>query len=126
MHLCGTGPIAQAIHRVIARTPLKWSTRIGLHGSWGTGKTTVLNYLQQIAEKNGDIVVRFSAWSAGGEGGIIAQFYDALNSELGNRQIEVPPALKAKSAARWALRKTKPATEVAESAADIAGLGKLL
>ena len=39
-------PVAMAISNVIDTAPREWSTRIGLYGQWGDGKTTVLNFLQ--------------------------------------------------------------------------------
>lgn len=107
-------PIAQGIHRVIAATPKGWSTRIGLYGRWGTGKTSVLNFLEQMETSVNAIVVRFSAWSAVGEGEIVAQFYDELTDELKKKGFGAPFSASAK---RWAQRivaHSKGAGEVAK------------
>ena len=78
-------PVARAIHRVIATAPPSYSTRIGLYGSWGSGKTSVLNFLEEICRERDprtEVVVRFSAWQATGESGVIALFYRELLAQL--------------------------------------------
>lgn len=91
-------PIARAIHRVIATTPAGWATRIGLYGRWGTGKTSVLNFLEEQEKQAGNLVVRFSAWSAVGEAGVIALLYESLDAKLSESGVAIP-------ASSW-LRKT--------------------
>ncbi|MFJ2689428.1 P-loop NTPase fold protein [Pseudomonas sp. NPDC087336] len=81
-------PVASSIYRTIKAAPPDWSTRIGLYGPWGSGKTSVLNFLEKIAESKGDIVVRFSAWNAIGESGVIALFYTALTDRLKRQGVQ--------------------------------------
>ena len=76
-------PVAKLLYRMITATPLGWSTRIGLYGQWGSGKTSVLNFLQQIAEDKDDIVIRLPAWRTTGEQEFIVQFYLQLAQVLG-------------------------------------------
>ncbi|QLG93200.1 hypothetical protein HZF02_15070 [Pseudomonas yamanorum] len=89
--------LSKSVLRAIEGTPDDWSIRIALHGKWGTGKTSVLNFIEaQIGEQNHHIsrdpdslkvvVVRFSAWNASGEGGVITRFYEALSEQLPIRQ----------------------------------------
>jgi KAP family P-loop domain len=54
-------PVAESIYRICRYTPVSYSTRIGLYGAWGSGKTSVLNFIEEIAKPNGDVIVRFSA-----------------------------------------------------------------
>lgn len=104
----GRFAVARAIHRVIVNAPAGWSTRIGLYGRWGSGKTSVLNLLENIERDNGSIVVRFSAWSASGETGVIALFHDALRRTLGQHGISLPWTNRVKAATspimRWIRR----------------------
>lgn len=89
--------IARAVHRTIEASPKNWSTRIGLYGSWGSGKTSIFNLLGEIS---GDwIVVRFSAWSAASEGGVLSLFYDALRRKLQERGIKISWFAKVKRVA---------------------------
>lgn len=95
--LNGVG-VARAIHRVIHATPPLWSTRIGLYGVWGSGKTSILNLLQKIEEADGALVVRFSAWAASSDSNVIAQFYQALAKKLQDEQIQLSRTHRLKSA----------------------------
>lgn len=75
-------PVARLVYRMITATR-GWSTRIGLYGPWGSGKTSLLNFLQQIAEEKDDIVIRLPAWRTTGEQEFIVQFYLQLAQVLG-------------------------------------------
>lgn len=57
-------PIAKSISNIIATAPLQWSTRIGLFGPWGDGKTSVLNFVEQQQREAGNIVIRYAPWGA--------------------------------------------------------------
>lgn len=81
---------ARAIHRIIKSSPAGWSTRIGLYGTWGSGKTSILNLLGEMEKGGGSIVIRFSAWSVIGETGLLRLFYDELVRELTTAGIPVP------------------------------------
>ena len=59
--------IAQSISKVIQASPLDWSTRIGVYGGWGDGKTSLLNFLEKQQNDAGNIVIRYSSWGAGNE-----------------------------------------------------------
>lgn len=88
--------VARAMHRFLKTTPPSWSTRIGLFGRWGSGKTSILNLLRTLEEADGALVVSFSAWSATGEAGVIAKFYETLAERLRQEQIRLPVAQRAK------------------------------
>lgn len=88
--------VARAIHRVIASSPSGWSTRIGLYGRWGTGKTSVLNFLEAIESESRSLVVRMSAWSAVNESDLIATLYEALDQKLAKSSDPVPAASRLK------------------------------
>lgn len=107
--LLGASKIANAIHRAILNAPTSWSTRIGLYGAWGSGKTSILNLLEQIEIDDGSIVVRSSAWSAVGEAGILHLLYSELTKQFLRKNIKVPKigvaknvALKAKGSGKIA------------------------
>jgi hypothetical protein len=85
--------VARALHRSIATAPAGWSTRIGLYGPWGSGKTSVLRLLAQLERERGNVVVQFSAWRATGEGGVLGLFYEALVDQLRRDGINVEPIL---------------------------------
>lgn len=81
---------ARTIHRIIQSSPAGWSTRIGLYGTWGSGKTSILNLLGEMERRGGSIVIRLSAWSAIGETGLLRLFYDELALELTAAGVPVP------------------------------------
>ncbi|CAK9888766.1 MULTISPECIES: KAP family P-loop NTPase fold protein [Pseudomonas] len=82
--------IARSVLRSIESAPDSWSTRIGLYGKWGSGKTSVLNFIEEQARIRNEskrdgitwVVVRFSAWDAEGRDGVIQRFYQALLEQL--------------------------------------------
>jgi hypothetical protein len=80
--LLGGTATARSIHRMIRAAPFNWSTRIGLYGSWGSGKTSVLNLLRLLEEDDGAIVLGFSAWSANSECDVLRTFYSLLSARL--------------------------------------------
>lgn len=104
-------PVAKLVYRMITATPLGWSARIGLYGQWGSGKTSVLNFLQQIAEKNDDIVIRLPAWRTTGEQEFIVQFYLALADTLQRSGVGEPFK-------HWTKRQSKKIAEILEKAAN--------
>ncbi|WP_339071616.1 P-loop NTPase fold protein [Pseudomonas idahonensis] len=103
--------MAKLVYRMITATPLGWSARIGLYGQWGSGKTSVLNFLQQIAEKNDDIVIRLPAWRTTGEQEFIVQFYLALADTLQRSGVGEPFK-------HWTKRQSKKVAEILEKAAN--------
>ncbi|MFL9881348.1 P-loop NTPase fold protein, partial [Herbaspirillum rhizosphaerae] len=74
--------VARAINQFIQTSPKGWSTRIGLYGPWGSGKTSILNLLKTIEEKQHSVVLSFSAWSAVEESDVISLFYEKLRECL--------------------------------------------
>lgn len=106
--LLGSFAIARALHRIIRSTPIGWSTRIGLYGRWGTGKTSVLNLLEKLEIGQESIVVRLSAWSASGESGVLSLIYEALAKKLGESGVALPWTGQAKRAVQKAKRFVAP------------------
>jgi predicted KAP-like P-loop ATPase len=54
-------PFAREIYG-IATGPRDWSVRVGIYGEWGTGKTSVLEFIAAMARRDGQIVIRFNPW----------------------------------------------------------------
>lgn len=55
-------PVAQEIYGIATTGPKEWSVRVGIYGEWGTGKTSVLNFIETMAITDGNIAVRFNPW----------------------------------------------------------------
>jgi hypothetical protein len=54
---------AHSIYQLIHGAPKEWSLRIGIFGRWGEGKTTVLNFIEQMAERDECPVAKFNPWA---------------------------------------------------------------
>ncbi len=55
---------AHSIYQLILSAPKEWSLRIGIFGRWGEGKTTVLNYIEEMAIKDSCPVAKYNPWAA--------------------------------------------------------------
>ncbi len=53
---------AQEIYRIASGGLRDWSVRIGVYGEWGSGKTSVLNFVESMALKDGHLIFRFNPW----------------------------------------------------------------
>ena len=54
---------AAEIAGVIHATPAEWSTRIGVFGKWGEGKSTVLRFMSEMLTGSDDVVFTFNPWA---------------------------------------------------------------
>lgn len=66
---------------------------IGLEGSWGSGKTSILNMVETELSKDKEsiVIIKFSPWLYTDRDQLISQFFAQLNYELklfGNQKIE--------------------------------------
>lgn len=93
-------PVAESMYRAIKATPLGFSTRIGLYGEWGAGKSSVLNFLHLIAMGNEDLVIHVSAWRAVDADSFISTLSEKMSAEV--KRLRLKPnwltALKGKFA----------------------------
>ncbi|PNB74238.1 hypothetical protein C1X64_10975 [Pseudomonas sp. GW456-E7] len=105
-------PVAHSMHRAIRTTPPGFSTRIGLYGEWGAGKTSVLNFLREIALEQGDVVVHVSAWRALDADSFMGTLSEEMSAEIKKRRIKTPQKMTLK---RW----------VASIASGITGLSDM-
>src|SRR5260370_6816215 len=55
-------PIAREIYGIATTGPRDWSVRVGIYGEWGTGKTSVLEFIRSMAQRDKQIVVTFNPW----------------------------------------------------------------
>ena len=55
-------PLAQEIYRIAANGPREWSVRIGVYGEWGSGKTSVLQFIEAMARKDEHVIFSFNPW----------------------------------------------------------------
>lgn len=58
----GRWDFAQELYSLLINAPKEWSVRVGIYGSWGEGKTTVLNFIYEIAKSEKQTIIRFNPW----------------------------------------------------------------
>ncbi len=79
----GRLPIARTLYNAIVKAPQGWSTRLGLFGPWGEGKTSVLRLLADLLQAEStdhgkSIVVVVSAWNAADESAVLEELHESL------------------------------------------------
>jgi KAP-like P-loop domain-containing protein len=72
--------IAKTISDLIANTQTDSALRIGIYGSWGEGKTSVLRFVETLCRKADTPVCWFSVWSAQTQSDLWAALYHELES----------------------------------------------
>lgn len=80
---------AREIYTIASRTPLDWSVRIGIYGSWGEGKTAILKFVDTIAKEDGQIVVWFNPWEYATPEEMWESFVAIILSKLNEAGIDV-------------------------------------
>lgn len=90
--LFGYAPFAQTLTDAICRYRDRDALVLGLHGAWGSGKSTVLKFichnLEQMEEDTRPIVIEFNPWWFSGQENLAKAF-------LGQLQAVLPTKLKA-------------------------------
>jgi predicted KAP-like P-loop ATPase len=76
--------LAETIER---RSPSE-SFVIGIYGEWGSGKSTVLNFVEQYLNESEKppILIRFNPWWFSGQEDLIQRFFNELESGFGDRK----------------------------------------
>lgn len=86
--LLGRAPFVDRLLSQIVSLPSPNSFVFGLHGSWGEGKTSILNLLQQRLAKDPKVItVAFNPWYFANEAALVQAFYSAIEQELQRRYI---------------------------------------
>ena len=84
--LLGRSGFSKQLAEAIAEFTSNDNLTIGLHGSWGSGKTSVLNmalqHLETISSNNTLTVIRFNPWNFTDCSQLINQFFKVLYSNL--------------------------------------------
>jgi hypothetical protein len=88
-------PLAQEVYGIATTGPADWSVRIGIYGEWGTGKTSVLNFVESIGQLANQIVVRFNPWEYTTRDALWRAFVLATYAELKEQIPHIQGAKKA-------------------------------
>jgi hypothetical protein len=107
----GFQPFAELLSRVITLLRAPNGYVIGLHGEWGSGKSTALNFVKAYIEKhNGEAqsdaarihVIDFRPWIVSGHQDLVAAFFKVLSESLRS------------TSANWVRRQGKRAARLAK------------
>jgi hypothetical protein len=97
----GFNAYAEALAGIVAHSRAEFA--VGIFGTWGSGKTTLMRAIETRLKGQDDIVtVWFTAWRYEKEPHLIVPLLDVLREELERRAATGQPAADAKSAARKA------------------------
>ncbi|MEK7468756.1 MAG: P-loop NTPase fold protein [Planctomycetota bacterium] len=79
-------PFADGICKTIRSLSRGSNWIIGIHGPWGDGKTSVLNFIREDLQKDAGIsLVSFNPWRFTDETGMLFGFFHSLASSLGKK-----------------------------------------
>src|SRR5262249_26321111 len=124
---------ASELWQIVGKAPQDWSVRVGVYGRWGEGKTSVLNFLQRFARRDGDITVWFNPWSVRDRDELWNRFAGAIFGRLEEEGIKVEggTTVKIKKVGRLIKDPIQKAAEFNQSSKAIIGgaltlVGKLL
>ena len=85
----GRAPFAKSLADSIMKMDASETFVIGLQGAWGSGKSTVLNfvreYVKQAAEENPILVVNFNPWWFSGSDQLLAEFFQQSREQINKR-----------------------------------------
>jgi len=111
----GYASFAENLAQAIARITPTDGLVVALYGPWGSGKSTVLNFVEAYLSKESGTgiptIVRFNPWWFANREDLIRSFFDQLLGQLAS------PSLLAKSA-RSAVRELQPLMDVFVSVTD--------
>ncbi len=89
--------VATSIYRIIKDQGSDRSVRIGLFGDWGYGKTTITNWVADLAAADGNVVIAFNPWSIRDLSELWLTFGIELHEALERHGVSVPSWTRAKA-----------------------------
>lgn len=93
--LLGFAPFAERLSKVIASLEAPNGYVIGLHGEWGSGKSTALNFVNAFLKRHNDSaeserariqIIDFRPWIVSGHQDLIAAFFKILFENLASKR----------------------------------------
>lgn len=122
--LLGRWPLAKRVANTLTSAPATCSVRVGVFGRWGAGKSSVLNFVKQLVEPDGHVVVEFSPWGCTDSAQMWRAFMAAVVKGLAANGQNVKGAWKVSSKFSKTMDTVKKLGEArAESKAVVHALG---
>ena len=81
--------LATRVYELASDLPKTWAVRIGVCGEWGAGKTSMLGFVGDLAQENGDIVIWFNPWAITNAEQLWFRFMESFLQVLDERNIRV-------------------------------------
>lgn len=81
----GRRPLVDTLDDLLASRKGKASLCVGLDGTWGSGKTTILDELARRHESRGTLVVRFNAWNFRDPDRVVRAYFSLISASLRKR-----------------------------------------
>jgi predicted KAP-like P-loop ATPase len=82
----GYAPFARRLARAVSETPSPEGLVMAIYGAWGTGKSTLLNFVKHeiaaLPEEHRPIVIDFNPWWFEGQQNLAAQFLSQFSARL--------------------------------------------
>ena len=116
--LLGRWAFAKEVFEILSTSPPEWSVRVGLYGDWGSGKTSVMQFIETMARKSANPVVWFNPWRVGPQANLFSAFFDTLVQQAKSEGVDVSTKTKWKT---WLPKIKKLTTQIASTANDTAG-----
>jgi len=86
----GYAPFAKRLAQSIARLSRAEGHVVALYGSWGFGKTTMLNYVRHYLSEMGSgeqpIIVTYNPWWFSGHEDLVRAFFDQLRAQVEDQE----------------------------------------
>ncbi len=114
-------PFAREIYGIATTGPRDWSVRIGIYGEWGTGKTSVLEFISEMVKQDQQILIRFNPWEHSTKDSLWRAFVLAIFSDPTLAKIAGAKRARAKGLISTFLKGTNIAKSGAEIFNDKAG-----
>lgn len=92
--LLGRAGFSREIASLAIAGPVGWSSRIGIYGRWGEGKTSVMRLARSILDGQGHLVADFNPWGCRSSEEMIELLATELLSLAKRAKLEVPGVLR--------------------------------
>lgn len=88
--LLGRSAFSKRIATAITNLKTGDSTVIGLYGAWGSGKTSIINMIEEELERtqSGILVIRFNPWNRIEGTNLISEFFQVVKENINKEDID--------------------------------------
>ena len=98
--LLGRYAFSKRMATAIANLATGDSTVVGLYGAWGSGKTSVINMVEEELEQSnsGMLVIRFNPWNRIESSNLITEFFQVGGAD---KKLDTPVSGLESACTRW-------------------------